>query len=276
MTGETSGVPGQRPKRSPFLFLALVYLLTIPFWLLSTRLKIAGLPDNLPVTDVGATFMPMLAAVILIHREEGRLGVRRLLARTLDFNKIKSKIWWLPILLLLPVLYVVTWLVMRAFGLPVGGAWTVPLMTPLLFAVFFIAAAGEELGYTAYATDPLQARFGALGAALFIGPVWALWHLPSMIQIGQTPMLIVWGLAGTIAIRVLYVWLYNNSGGSVFAVIAFHAMGNTGRSIFPGERAAYELSNGAVGYGLLIIAAIAVTLCWGPKTLANLDWRQMR
>ena len=38
----------------------------------------------------------------------------------------------------------------------------------------------------------------------------------------------------TAAFRVIYVLLYNNAGGSLFAIILFHAVANTGRSAFPG------------------------------------------
>ena len=48
------------------------------------------MPDNLPVTDVGATFIPLVAALILAYREEKFAGVRRLLKRIYDFKRIKK------------------------------------------------------------------------------------------------------------------------------------------------------------------------------------------
>jgi membrane protease YdiL (CAAX protease family) len=120
-----------------------------------------------------------------------------------------------------------------------------------------------------YAIDPMQDRWGALRAGLLMGSVWALWHFPSMIQIGQTPALMTWGFFVTIAFRILYIWLYNNTGRSVFGVILFHAISNTGRTIFPGGRAHFELANAAVGYAIIILAAIIVIFLWGPGTLAE-------
>ena len=52
---------GASSKRSPLKFFVLVYALSIPFWVLSTLVKIKGLPDNLPVTDIGATFVPLIS-----------------------------------------------------------------------------------------------------------------------------------------------------------------------------------------------------------------------
>jgi len=68
-----------------------------------------------------------------------------------------------------------------------------------------------------------------------------------MIQLGQTPTLMAWGTLFTVGVRILPVWLYNNTGKSVFAAIFFHAMVNTGRSVFPGGRSHFELADGAVG-----------------------------
>jgi hypothetical protein len=251
------------------IFFLLVFALTIPFWVLSTMVKADGLPDNLPVTDIGATFVPLIAASILVYREEKLDGVKRLLGRTFDYRRIKQKIWYIPIIFLMPVLYILTYGVMRLIGLPVPVQWNIPPVTPLISLAFFIAAAGEELGYMGYVIDPMQDRWSALATGLIVGPVWALWHFPSMIQLGQTPALMTWGFLVTVGFRILYIWLYNNTGRSVFGVILFHAIANTGRTIFPGGRSHFELADAAVGYSLIVIAAVIVTFLWGSKTLAQ-------
>lgn len=81
-------------KRSPFLFFALVYVLSIPLWVLNViypvKLPIGG--DNLPATDIVATFTPMIAASILVYREEGLSGgVKNLLKRAFDYKRITEK-----------------------------------------------------------------------------------------------------------------------------------------------------------------------------------------
>ncbi len=260
---------GESSKRSPLTFFVLVYALTIPFWVLSTMVKVEGLPDNLPVTDIGATFVPLIAASILVYREEKFDGVRRLLKRAFDNKRIKQKIWYVPIIFLMPLLFLLTYGVMRLIGLPPPVEWHIPLLTIPLFIAFFMAAAGEELGYMGYAIDPMQDQWGALTASIILGSVWAIWHYPSMIQIGQTPTLMAWGTLGTVGFRILYVWLYNNTGKSIFGIILFHAIANTGRSVFPGGRSYFELAGGAVGYSIIAITAVIVTVLWGSKTLAR-------
>ncbi len=231
--------------------------------------KVEGLPDNLPVTDIGATFVPLIAASILVYREDKFGGVKRLLKRAFDYKRIKQKIWYVPIIFLMPLLFLLTYAVMRLIRLPLPAEWHIPLLAIPLFVAFFIAAAGEELGYMGYAIDPMQERWSALTASIIMGLVWAIWHYPSMIQVGQTPMLMAWGTLGTVGFRILYVWLYNNTGKSIFGIILFHAISNTGRSVFSGGRSHFELASGAVGYSIIVITAVIVAFLWGGKTLAR-------
>jgi len=260
---------GTSTRNSPTTFFVLVFVLTIPFWGLSTIVQAEGLPDNLPITDVGATFVPLIAASILIYREEKFEGVKRLLARTFDYKRIKQKLWYIPVIFLMPFLDILTYGLMRLTGLPVPTTWDIPVATPLIFLAFFFAAAGEELGYMGYAIDPMQERWGALKACLIMGSLHAIWHYPSMIELGQTLPLMAWGTLFTVGVRILIVWLYNNTERSVFVAILFHAIGNTARSIFPGGRSAFELGDAAIGYSMVAIAAVIVTFVWGSKTLSQ-------
>jgi membrane protease YdiL (CAAX protease family) len=261
---------GISSKRSPLKFFILVYALSIPLWVINVIFPIKLPVDNLPVTDIVATFTPMIAASILLYREKKLLGVKNLLKRTFDYKRITKKVWYVPIILLIPLIYVLTYEIMYFLGLPVPNVWKPPLLTPLLFIALFFAAAGEELGYTGYVTDPMQARYTALTASILIGLIHGAWHFPSEISIGQSLGLIIWGgVILAVSFRILTVWIYNNTGKSVFAAILFHAVTNTGRSIFPGTRSAFELGDGAIGYGLIAVTALIVVFLWGSKTLAR-------
>jgi membrane protease YdiL (CAAX protease family) len=257
-------------KRSPLLFFVLVYALSIPLWVLNVIYPMKIPVDNLPVTDILATFSPMVAASILVYREEKLSGVKNLLKRAFDYKRITKKVWYIPIIFLMPFIYVLTYVIMRLVGLPVPTVWNPPLLTPLLFIAFFLAAAGEELGYSGYVTDPMQVRYTALTASLIIGLIHAVWHFPSMISMGMTLGLFIWGgFILAVSFRILTIWLYNNTGKSVFAAIIFHAVTNTGRSIFPGSRSAFQMYDGAIGYGLIAITTVIVVFLWEPKTLTR-------
>lgn len=253
----------------PWLFFVLIYGLSAPFWFLSTQITHSGLPDNLPVTDIGAALTPTIAAVILRYREAGASGVRELFRRTFDYRRIKNKRWLVTAVVIFPLLYLVTYLAMRAMAYPVSAIWHPSPALVGVFLLFFVAATAEELGYTAYETDALQRRMTALNAALVMGPLWALWHLPSMIVMGQSTELILWGLCVTVAFRVLSVWIYNNAARSAFAVVLMHAIVNTSRTGYPGGRSGYELGDGSVAYSIIIVFTVIVVVVWRPSTLAN-------
>jgi len=68
-------------KRSPFLFFVLVYALSIPLWVINAIFPMNLPVDNLPATNVVATFCPAIAASVLMYREENFLGVKNLWAR---------------------------------------------------------------------------------------------------------------------------------------------------------------------------------------------------
>jgi membrane protease YdiL (CAAX protease family) len=243
--------------RSPLRFFVLVFALSIPIWLIQ--------PRDWPISaSVGA---PLIAALILVYREEGGGGVRRLLSRVFDQRRIRKGIWYGPIILLMPVVYLLTYGVMSLMGLPLPDEPYFPfLMIPLLFVLFFILAIGEEVGWTGYATDPLQDRWSALTTGIILGLVTALWHFVPLIQMGRTPIWIAWWSLGSISIRILTVWLYNNTGRSLFAGIVFHAMNNLSFALFPNYGSHWDP---AVAGVITAIVAVIVAFLWGSRTLAR-------
>lgn len=256
-------------KNHPLVFFVLIYAMSAPFWLLSVFLGASGLPDNIPLTDIGATLSPAISACLLIYAENGKAGLKQFLGRVFDYGRIKRKRWLIVSIFLLPTLYVITYAVMRLADYPVAQQPNFSSALISALAIFLIAATLEEIGYSAYATDALQKRFSALATSFLIGVPWALWHLPSMIKMGQAWQLIVWGLLATVAFRVITVWLYNNTNDSLLAVIFAHAVGTTARSAFPGGRHGYELGDGVISYTIIIFAAVLVTVFWGKKTLCD-------
>ncbi|MBE3561828.1 MAG: hypothetical protein IMW89_21795 [Ktedonobacteraceae bacterium] len=72
----------------------------------------------------------------------------------------------------------------------------------------------------------MQARFGALRAALLIGVVWSVWHCIPLLEAHRSLAFIGWWSLGTVATRVIITWLYNNTGKSVFVAALFHTMSN--------------------------------------------------
>lgn len=272
----TSSSCREPTKNHPFAFFVLIYAISVPFWMVSGHLGKSRLPDNIPLTDVGATLSPAIAACILIYMANGKAGLKQFLGRVCDYGRIERTRWLILAVGLLPVLYVITYVAMRVANLPVAEHLDLSLSLFVTLAMFLVAAAVEEIGYSAYATDALQKRFSALTTSLLVGVPWAMWHLPSMIQMGQAWQLIAWGLLATVAFRVITVWLYNNTNCSLLVVILAHAVGTTARSAFPGGRQGYELGDGSISYAIIILAAVFVTVVWGRETLSDFLGRHSR
>lgn len=248
----------------PWRFVGLTFVLSLPFWAIGVLAPDAAerLPVNLPVSAL-MFVVPLIAALVLAYRDERIGGVRRLLGRAFDHGGI-TPVWYLPILLLMPGVSLAAYAVVRAMGLPVPEPQVPLLALPIVAAVFVVTAACEELGWMGYAADPLLARWSALATGLALGAVWAVWHAIPYAQAGNGPSWIIWQSLGTVAFRVIIVWLYTNTR-RVFAATLFHMTTNVTWVLFPEvgttTRAVTALLAGAV--------AVAVTLLWGPRTLAR-------
>ncbi|GIH50012.1 hypothetical protein SAMN05421833_11893 [Microbispora rosea] len=126
---------------------------------------------------------------------------------------------------------------------------------PLLFAVFLVAAACEEAGWTAYATDPLSTRWSLPVTGVILGVTWAVWHLIPYAQAGHGPLWIAGQCLHTVALRVVIVSLYLRSA-SVLTAVVCHAASNVGWSLFPDHGSHYDpvVTGGiATGVALLVV-----------------------
>ncbi len=235
-------------------YFSLVILLSIPFWVLGTFIDLTKyIPIQLPISAL-MFFCPMLTAIILTSKNENKGALKLLLNRILDFNKIQNKWWLLPAILLIPVLMYLTYIgmIFLHYDLPKPE---IKLSNAIIFGfLFFIGSIGEEVGWTGFITDPLQKRFGALNAALILGTVWAVWHIIPYIQTHRNATWIIWQCAGTVALRVIMVWLYNNSNKSLFAIIVCHATINISENLFPNNGSHYN----PFYFGITLIVAATI------------------
>jgi len=254
--------------RSPWIFFLLVFALAAPFLViggLAGQGLLKGLRVSLPLSAL-AFLCPISAALILVRRKEGREGVKAFLKRLFDLKGVRSWAWFVPVVLLLPILYFLSYSIMHAMGIPLPEP---SLRTiPIFLLLFPLAAFCEEAGWMGYAIEPLQARWGALGGALILGAVWALNHVIPDLQ-GHHPW--TW-IAGqrlfTVALRVLIVWAYNNTGETVLVAVLFHTMDNVSVfSLFPDNGGGHYVP--AVTAALTALTAVILTILWGPRTLAR-------
>jgi len=127
--------------RKTWVFFVLTFAISWLLWLPSV-LRTNGYP-NLPeivgLAGMFAVLGPTIAAFILVGRESGRAGMGRLIRRA--FATGFSMRWWLPTLLLMPIIGLLTAAILSLLGTEIPD-WTAPtLVTALVTAItiLFIA-----------------------------------------------------------------------------------------------------------------------------------------
>lgn len=219
-------------RPAPGRFVGLTFALSAPFWLLGELAERHELLVGVPVSAL-MVVCPLAAALILLGSAGGRRAVSGHLRRSLALPRGRSARWWAPAALLVPGLLATAYVAQIALGRPTTLAPTTVPHGLLLAAVFFFAALGEEGGWSGYLTDALAPRacsfrVSSLRVALVVGSTWAVWHYVPLLQVHRSLTWIAWWTLGTLALRVLTVWIYLGSGRSVLLAAVFHASGNLG------------------------------------------------
>ena len=175
--------------------------------------------------DTGLIFVFMLlgpstSGLALTALLEGRAGLRRLVARMAHWRL--GLHWYLVVLLTMPVLLLVTLWPLSVFLDPAFS----PRFQWHLFAIGFIAGSFEEVGWTGFATPRLLQRRRLFLAGLWLGLVWALWHMLVDFRQNSHVMGALWLLEFAVlyvgaltAYRVLMTWVYANTQSLLLAVL---------------------------------------------------------
>jgi membrane protease YdiL (CAAX protease family) len=183
-----------------------------------------------------ASLGPLSAALIMTFLTDGSSGLRNLIARIF---KWRVDVRYYAFVIFVPAgLFAFAVVLNRVFT----GNWPnltllgevdyLPYLTPLgALALWLITfGLGEETGWRGFALPHLQKTRSATVATLILGILWACWHLPmffyrdTYIQMGIMgfPMLAL----SLVFAAMIFTWLYNSTGGSVWIVIIFHGVFN--------------------------------------------------
>jgi membrane protease YdiL (CAAX protease family) len=260
--GSTTAPRNWAARHDLLLFFVLAYLLSWALW----PLVILN-PTSSPLVPFG----PLIAAVVVSLLAGGRKELWALLKQLTRWRV--HPIWYVIALVGPFVMAVAVAALAVAMGAPMSrsGAYTdVGAVGYTLLSTMIIVGLFEEVGWRGFALPRLQRRLDAMWAALVVGVIWALWHLPELISdpTRQRPPLqfLLWALA----LSVIFTWLYNSTNGSLPIVIICHgAIDTAGRYLLP------EFSNGDYQVvwwcmvGLYVLIAIIVVLVAGTKRLVT-------
>jgi membrane protease YdiL (CAAX protease family) len=180
---------------------------------------------------------PSVAGILLTGLLYGRAGLREFGSRLTRW-RVGAR-WYALALLTAPLSMAATLLALSLRSpeyLPSIFA-TTDKATLLLMGIVGGLAAGifEELGWTGFVIPKLRLRHGVLATGLFVGVMWGVWHILVNVLAGNTmtgalslaiylPATLFVLLVGWMpAYRVLMVWVYERTNGSLLVAMLMHA-----------------------------------------------------
>jgi uncharacterized protein len=204
------------------LAITITWFLALPSLLLELPFK--------PFQAAGA-YGPLLAALI-VSAAKGRNELKSLLDR---MTNLRVELHWYLIAIFGNVLLYL--LVASLSGAPLtqslADKWALifTLYLPALFTSYLVNPIGEETGWTGFALPHLQKRFKPWLAAVILGVIWGIWHLPAFFLPSDmdafNPVNFIFFVLSSIFIRIVWTSVTNNAQGSGIVGILLHASSNT-------------------------------------------------
>jgi membrane protease YdiL (CAAX protease family) len=207
---------------------------------------------------------PLIAAIVVTGLTRGKRSVRRLLGGLKRWRVGLG--WYAAAILLIPVLTVIGLGVRAAFGVdpvvPEGSAlaalladigWIGIVLTfPLqLLVQCFGSPLLEEPGWRGFALPQTRKRMPAAWAALLVGAIWGVWHIPLFLALDEN-------LAISFALITMHGfflgWLYLNTGSLLIAVLGHASLGVANNSLSLPEQGVVQI--------VLMLALCAVILAF--------------
>lgn len=222
-------------QRHPLLvFLAMTFGIT---WSIAATAMLAtdwftavfgGLNGRAPMFYL-AVWSPNIAALVVTLMIGGWSGIKDLLSRLIRW---RVRPWvWIVALGFHPALMLVVELIGLAFGdpLPTTANWHALAAGLVYLPLIALGPLGEELGWRGFLLPRLLDQMKPLSAALILGAIWMVWHLPAFFLSGvpQSNMSLPIFMIGGMAFTVFITWLFLNARQSILiAGIIPHAIAN--------------------------------------------------
>ena len=161
---------------------------------------------------------PFIAGLVMTYLVDGKTGLRALFSRMLKWRV--GLRWYAAALLIFPVLIL-------------GVLWALTALVAPDFAPTFIAfgilgglLAGfiEETGWMGFAYPRMETKFGTWRATIYLALLHGLWHAMAG-YLGEAgtygaywlPRFVAMWIVAMMAMRVLLVWIYKNTGSTLLA-----------------------------------------------------------
>lgn len=210
-------------------------------------------------------FVPSGVALALTARQEGRPGLGRLWQRMTHF-----RIGWRAYAACVGLVAFGS-VCQLALNKLLGHTFDLSLFVvqlPSLLPLLILGPLSEELGWRGYAQDRLQSRWSPQLAGVIVGIAWAFWHLPLFLMPGtsQHELAIPFAgfVVGIVSTSVIFAWLHNHTGGSIWTAIFFHWI-----YTYAAQVIATGVTRGALynwlEYTPYMLAALLIMVAWNGE-----------
>ena len=212
---------------------------------------------------------PTLGAVLVTDALEGRAGVKRFFRR---YGLWRVGVWpYLFVLFGFPILWLIAIstqigpaAVAQAFAAQPLSFFTTYLPAVLIFPA--IITWGEEPGWRGFAQTRLQERYSPVLAALVVGLVHGIWHLPNFLMIaGPTaagpfnPVNFAANILVILFVTMIFTWVFNNARLSILIAVLVHASFNA-TGAWMNSLVKIPPATAYVLYGLYAVVALLLVL----------------
>jgi pimeloyl-ACP methyl ester carboxylesterase/membrane protease YdiL (CAAX protease family) len=225
------------------------------------------LAERLPWSLHYLTMFGPAAAALLIAR---LLQEPAWTAERTEPRSFARGIYWWTVGFGSPLLLFVGALIAARIASQTSPTWTslghvnyLPDLGLTAWGLWLATALGEELGWRGFALPRLQRTHSAMSSTVLLAIGWAAWHLPAFFYL---PSYTAMGLQvlpgfflGVLAGAIVLTWLYNSSGGSVFAAALWHASFN------------FVTASPNAG-GLVAAVTSALVMVWAIVVIWRCDW----
>ncbi len=252
-------------------FVILTFTITWLFWMLPVLARYGFIEEGPSWWGLGS-FGPSFVGIVLAWVLGGRRALTAPLRAALHWRVHPG--WYLSALLLPLAVAAPALLLYLTEDSPLNWqALPGPGMVGLLFMQILLLGGplNEELGWRGFALPQLQRSYNALYSSLAVGIVWGLWHLP--LFWAQAPGYDIlpfhWYLVNTVALSVIFTWVFNSTSGSVLLVILFHATFNTTNWLLLSLLTEYAQYSTYVYVLSMVTLAVLLVGRYGSRHLSN-------
>ena len=261
MAGDAGGgilsPKGELHTAPPWVFFALTFAWSWTLWGWAALIGRPWTAAPVLALYVLGGLGPTLVAAALVHAGLGSEAPAAFWRRVVDVRRITPR-WWL-VLLGVAFLPSIVATAMPVAGGGAGGGEMADFGIGLL-VVAVAAGFAEEPGWRGFVMDRLIERGTALKAALVVGIMWTLWHLPFYTIAGTVQSEAGVGSADfwsdmltRIPLAVIFAWIYLRTGRAIASAVALHALDNLASVLFDPQGAQL-----GVRFAIITVLALVV------------------